>query len=93
MFLALTQIIETVEELARCIVAQLPNTTHDDFFTYTYQQQSGISHVFLMQWSLSRVPRDYKQFLTNSINKTQIIRLILHEWKKKMYRVAANICL
>jgi hypothetical protein len=94
MFQALTKIPETFGALAQHVFAQLPNTPRVDFITYTYQEHSiknierdrrGTSQEFLIHGPLTRVPRDYKQFLANSRNKTQLIRLILQEWKQDKY--------
>jgi len=90
MLQALTQIPQTFEELAQRIFVQLSNTTHVDFITDTYQPQSiknvemdrrGTSQEFLIQGPSTRVPHDYKHFLTNS-NKTQLIHLILQNRSK-----------
>ena len=90
MLQAVAQVRNNFGELAEYIFAQLPNATRVDFVTDTYQQHSinhmetdrrGMADKFLVSGPSTKVPGDYKQFLANSENKTQLIQLLLREWK------------
>ena len=91
---ALTQVPETFGELAERIFLTLPKASRVDFVTDTYKENSiknvererrGTSQELLVHGPLTKVPRDYKQFLANSSNKTQLIKLILQEWQTDKY--------
>ena len=91
---AMTGIPETFEDVAEKIFGILPKTKHFDFVTDTYHPNSiksfqrrhrGSSPTFLLSGPKTRTPRDWKSFMSNDENKTQLIKLLLSEWQKSRY--------
>ena len=85
---------ETFGELAESLFAQLPKVRRIDFVTDTYRDMSikeaerehrGASSTHLIKSPLTKIPRDWKKFLRNSKNKTQLTKLLLLEWKTPKY--------
>ncbi len=69
--------------------AILPCAERVDFVTDTYKDGSikslerekrGITETFLVQGPKTKVPRDWKSFMCNGDNKTQLIKLLRTEW-------------
>ena len=65
-----------------------------DFVTDSYlplsikgieRQRRGSSQPHLIRGSLTKVPRDWKQFLRNEENKTRLTHFLLGEWKGERY--------
>ena len=61
---------------------QLPKSEHVDFVTATYRQQSiksykrsrrGTAPILLLSDAKSRTSRDWKSFMSNDKNRTQLI--------------------
>ena len=64
---------------------QLPTAKHVDFVTVTYKQHSimsyqrsrrGTSPTLLLSGAMIRTSRDWKSFMSNDKNKTQLISLL-----------------
>ena len=90
----MTGIPETFEDAAEKIFGILPKTKRIDFVTDTYHPNSiksferchhGSSSTFLLSGPKTRTPRDWKSFMSNDENKTQLIKLLLSEWQKSRY--------
>ena len=90
----MTGIQETFEALAEKIFGILPKTKRIDFVTDIYHPNSiksferrrrGSSPTFLLSGPKTRTPRDWKSFMSNDENKTQLIKLLLSEWQKSRY--------
>ena len=95
-FHELMQIPNTFEELALKIFSHLPRCNRVDFVTDTYKAKSiksmererrGCSSELLIQGPLTKVPRDFKRFLSNENNKTHLIHLITKEWRTDKYAI------
>ena len=91
---AMTGIPETFEDVAEKIFGILPKTKCIDFVTDTYHPNSfksferhhrGSSPTFLLSGPKTRTPRDWKSFMLNDEDKTQLIKLLLLEWQKSRY--------
>ena len=81
-------------ELADAIFDQLPKPGRVDFVTDRYIPCSfeenerllrGTSQTLLVKDPLTKTPRDWKGFLSNSTNKQQLINLLKEEWEKDTY--------
>ena len=84
----------TFDELSLKVFDILPKSQRVDFVTDTYKDSSikdderrrrGSSEVLLLKGSATRLPRDWKSFLSNSTNKSNLIKLLLKEWKRDKY--------
>ena len=51
----------------------------------TYTRRRGTSSTFLLSGPKTKTPRDWKSFMSNDENKTQLIKLLVSEWKKPKY--------
>ena len=80
-------------ELAQKVFTMLPNSVRIDFVTDTYPDQSikacermhrGTSETFLVKGPSTKLPKDWKGFLSNGKNKTETMKLILSEWQKEI---------
>ncbi|XP_041373542.1 uncharacterized protein LOC121386637 [Gigantopelta aegis] len=87
-------LLSTFGELADSIFDQLPKVQRVDFVSDSYLPLSikGIerargcsSEAFLIIGTLTKVPRDWKKFLSNDKNKQRFIHFLLDEWKKDKY--------
>ena len=96
---ALTAIPGTFEDVAERVFAPLPKTKRVDFVTDCYREQSivsferyrrGMAPTFLLSGPKTKTPRDWKLFMSNDENETQLIKLLLSEWRKPRY--AARLC-
>jgi hypothetical protein len=94
MLQAMTGLPGTFEELAKKVFESLPKCERVDFVTDTYKEDSikstertrrGASDTFLIKGSKTKLPRDWKGFMCNSENKTQLIELLLTEGSKDKY--------
>ena len=88
---AMTAIPDTFEEVAERVFTLLPKTQRVDFVTDSYYEHSikaferrcrGMSTTFLLSGPRTKTPREWKSFISNDENKTQLIKLLLSEWKK-----------
>ena len=84
----------TFGEFASNIFDQLPNVPRVDFVTDSYLPMSiksierdrrGKSKAHLLKGPLTKIPRDWKSFLSNEENKQSLIKFLLAEWKKVQY--------
>ena len=91
---SLTALPSTFAELADKVLRCLPASTRVDFVTDTYRSDSikmmerirrGQSETFLLSGPNTKVPRDWKKFLSNGENKNQLIEFLLSEWMKDCY--------
>ena len=73
---------DTFQQLANSVFNQLPKVHRVDFVIDTYVEASvkeaervrrGTSEVFLTKGDISKIPRNWKAFMSNSRNKTQLI--------------------
>ena len=94
MLQSLKPIPDSFEELAEHVFNKLPKSKRMDFITDTYRQQSiksyerarrGITPTFLLSGPRTKTPRDWKCFMGNDKNKTQLIKLLLEQWKTDKY--------
>ena len=90
MLQSLVAIPDTFEELAESVFNQLPKAKRVDFITDTYKPQSiksyertrrGTTATHLLSGAKTRTPHDWKNFMSNDKNKTQLIKLLLDQWK------------
>ena len=90
---SLTATPDTFEELADFFFNQLPKAKCVDFVTDTYIQHSvksyertrrGTAPTHLLSGTRTKTPHDWKSFLSNDKNKTQI-NLLLDQWKTDKY--------
>ena len=88
-FQALTNIPETVGELAEIVLSRFPKCSRIDFATNTYldvsiknieRQRSCCGDTFLRRGPKTKIPRDWKKFLANGKNKVQLVNLLHSEW-------------
>ena len=91
---SLVSIPERFEGLAEMVLNLLPKTSRVDFVTDTYKQTSiksferkrrGTAPTHLLSGTKTKTPRDWKSFMANDENKTQLIRLLFDEWQKDAY--------
>ena len=84
----------TFGELAQKVFSLLPKSERVDFVTDTYKQTSikaserarrGTSESFLLKGPSTRIPKDWKAFLSNGHNKMEVMRMILSEWQTAAY--------
>ena len=82
---------DTFSELADKILCILPASQRVDFVTDIYNRNSikaaercrrGHSDTLLLKGGATKVPKDWKGFLSNGKNKTQLISLLQQEWRK-----------
>ena len=94
MLQSLKPIPDSFEELAEHIFNKLPKSKRVDFVTDTYRKQSiksyerahrGMSPAFLLSGAKTKTPRDWKGFMGNDKNKTQLIKLLFDQWKTDKY--------
>jgi len=85
---------ETFEDLAAQIFGYLPKCQETHFVTDSYKPQSiksfernrrGQGAVYSIGGPKTSVPKDFKQFMCNAGNKTQLIKLLLSEWQSNKY--------
>ena len=91
---ALTAIPGTFEDVAESVLALLPKKKRVYFVTNCYREQSvksfercrrGMASTFLLSGPKTKTPRDWELFMSNDENKTQLIKLLLSEWRKPRY--------
>lgn len=91
---SLVDIPPTFVQLAKKVFDILPKVPRIDFVTDTYKQLSikeferarrGQSPAYIIKGSSTKVPRDWKSFLSNGSNKEQLARLLLSEWQSDTY--------
>ena len=80
----------TFGELSESIFAQLPNVRRVDFVTDSYhpfsikgleRAQRGTAKPHLIQGRKTKIPRDWKQFMSSDKNKQRLISFLIGEWK------------
>ena len=91
---SLTSLPSTFGELAQRVLAILPTSERLDFVTDTYRPDSskalerihrGLSDTFLLKGANTKVPKEWKTFLANNENKTQLLEPLLPDWSKECY--------
>ena len=94
MLQSLKPIPDTFEELAEHVFNRLPKLKLVDFTTDTYKPQSikfyeracrGMAPTFLLSGARTKTPHEWKSFMSNDKNKTQLINLLLEQWKTDKY--------
>ena len=85
---------DTFGELSESIFAQLPNVRRVDFVTDSChpfsikgleRAQRGTAKPHLIQGRKTKIPRDWKQFMSSDENKQCLISFLLGEWKTDKY--------
>ena len=56
------------------------------------RKRRGSSETFLITGPKTKVPRDWKAFMCNSDNKSQLIKLLKTEWGKDKYAPKLRGC-
>ena len=91
---AMTEIPDTFEEVAERVFTLLPKIQRVDFVTDSYYEHSikaferrrcGMSPTFLLSGPKTKTLQNWKSFMSNDENKTQLIKLLLSWWKKPKY--------
>ena len=91
---SMVSIPDNFEALAENVFAKLPKTSRVDFVTDSYHRGSiksverlrrGVSKTFLISGPKTKTPRDWKSFMSNDENKSQLIKLLLSEWRGEKY--------
>ena len=102
---------DTFGELSESLFSQLPKEPRVDFVTDSYHPLSiksvernrrGSSTAYIIKGPMTKIPRDWKNFLANDKNKQSLNIFLLNEWKKdkfarmlmerKVYFVCADMC-
>ena len=85
---------DTFGELAIKMFDQLPKVPRVDFVTDSYfplsiknieRKRRGSDKAHLIKGPLTKVPRNWKSFLSSEENKQNFIKFLLTEWKKDSY--------
>lgn len=93
-FQALISIPETFGELAEIVLSRFPKCKRIDFVADTYSDVSiknierlrrGCGETFLIKGPKTKIPRDWKKFLSNGKNKEQLVNILHNEWKQDKY--------
>jgi len=91
---AMTHIPETFEEFACQVFRCLPPSEVVHFVTDSYKPASikqfersrrGQARVHIIGGPKTRMPQDFKAFMSNDDNKRQLIRFLLTEWQSNAY--------
>ena len=91
---ALTAIPETFEDVAERVFALLSKTKQVDFVTECYHENSvksfercrrSVAFTVLLSGPKTKTPRDWKLFMSNDENQTQLMKLLLSEWRRPKY--------
>ncbi|KAK3745436.1 hypothetical protein QZH41_005085 [Actinostola sp. cb2023] len=91
---AMVAIPSTFGDLADSVFEQLPKVHRVDFVTDSYHPLSikeversrrGTSAPHLVRGPLTKVPRDWKKFLSNGENKRRLSNFLLEEWKNDRF--------
>ena len=94
LLLALTALPPTFEELSDKMFSVMPKVKRVDFVTDTYKENSiksaeirrqGTSDACLVIGPSTKLPKEWKSFLSNNDNKIHLIRLPLSEWQTAKY--------
>ena len=94
MFKAQASLPKTFGELNGSLFGQLPKVKPVDFVTDRYKTESvkapergrrGTSKPHLIKDALTRIPRDWKAFLSCSENKQSLTHFLLKEWRQAKY--------
>ena len=90
----LSPIPDNFEGVAEMVFDRLPKSSRVDFVTDTYKENSiksferkrrGTSETLLISGPKTKAPKDWKGFMANDENKTQLIKLLFGEWQKASY--------
>jgi hypothetical protein len=85
---------ETFEDFCLQVFRQLPKWSSVHFVTDSYKPDSiktfersrrGNSATFTIGGPRTKMPRDFKKFMTNDSNKQQLLRMLYSEWKCDKY--------
>ena len=91
---SLTTLPQTFGLLARSVFSLLPREKRVDFVTDSYLEHSiksierhrrGTSKAHLIKGPNTKVPRDWKAFMSNDRNKEQLIEFLFKEWTTDSY--------
>ena len=91
---AMVSLPSTFGELAECVFDQLPRAHRVNFVTDFYhpcsikgveRSRRGSAKAHLVKGPSTKVPRDWKRFLCNEVNKRRLCSFLLEEWKKDKY--------
>ena len=91
---ALVGIPDTFEQLCEKVFYQLPNAKRIDIVTDSYHPTSiktiernrrGSGQSYLIIGGLTKIPHNWKEFLSNSKNKQQLLKLLLNEFQKDKF--------
>lgn len=94
---SLVSIPDNFEDLAETVFNHLPKSGRVDFVTDTYKATSiksfertrrGSTPTFLLSGPKTRTPKDWKGFMGNDDNKTQLLQLLFDQWKTEKYAKA-----
>ena len=84
----------TFGELADSVFEQLPKAERVDFVSDSYQplcikdverSRRAMSAPHIVKGSSTKVPRDWKKFLSNAENKKRLSEFLLEEWQKHKF--------
>ncbi|MES9950704.1 MAG: hypothetical protein ABW118_17235 [Candidatus Thiodiazotropha sp.] len=90
----LSPVPENFQGVAEIVLDRLPKASRVDFVTDTYKEKSiksferkrrGTSEKLLISGPKTKAPKDWKGFMSNDENKTQLIKLLFSEWQKASY--------
>lgn len=91
---SMMNIPETFGEISDHVFNQLPKSGDVHFVTDTYKKNSiksfermrrGSTPTFLVSGPKTKTPRDWKGFMSNDKNKTQLINLIFEQWTTQRF--------
>ena len=94
MLQSMVSIPDTFEQFAFKLFKQLPRSERIDFITDTYLPQSikscerrrrGTTQPLLLQGPKTKTPHNWKEFMANEENKTQLIDLLFEQWSSSRY--------
>lgn len=85
---------DTFEQLAETVFNMLPKQGRVDFVTDTYSPTSiksferrrrGSTPTLLLSGPKTKTPKDWKSFMANDENKSQLLHLLFNQWKTDKY--------
>ena len=96
LFHSITTLPETFGELALAILKSFPKSKNIHFITDSYipssikaaeRERRGISemHAQVIHGPLTKLPKNWKAFLSNDTSKTNLIEFLLREWEGDIY--------
>ena len=93
-FCRLLQVFQKHLEMLPKVFNVLHRANRVDFVTDSYHPNSiksferyrrGSPPTFLLSGPMTKTPREWKSFMSNGKNKTQLIKLLLSEWQKPKF--------